>query len=291
MRQRCEDGVRERPLQRLHSEQDGGMTPNAPHARVNTKRRLAICLQPLVCSSGPSRRDVAVCTADGHVTADADQGGGSSSALRPKTCAESGRSPSCSHAGARRSRPARSSRISLEEKVKDDNVVRKKGKSCILRGDQQGAAAPRLPWTSPLKCLSSGIQSDCKVAVGGGRVTYFRVSIFRVKAQTDGHQQLLQRPRHLPLDALLQGLPADVLVFEQSCAERRAGTLCSERRAAERLRGTLERERETGYFVSAGGRFSGRGRRRIWIHPFPTSSPRRRRGSVWRYGVYRNIYV
>lgn len=34
---------------------------------------------------------------------------------------------------------------------------------------------------------------------------------------TDGHQEVLQVPRHLALDALLQRLLADVLVLNQSC--------------------------------------------------------------------------
>lgn len=34
---------------------------------------------------------------------------------------------------------------------------------------------------------------------------------------TDGHQEVLQVPRHLALDALLQRFLADVLVLDQSC--------------------------------------------------------------------------
>lgn len=39
----------------------------------------------------------------------------------------------------------------------------------------------------------------------------------RPPSLTDGHQEVLQVPRHLALDALLQRLLADVLVLDQSC--------------------------------------------------------------------------
>lgn len=45
----------------------------------------------------------------------------------------------------------------------------------------------------------------------------------RVKC-TDSHQQLLQRPRHLPLDALLQSLSTDALVFNESWTNEKTMT-------------------------------------------------------------------
>lgn len=46
----------------------------------------------------------------------------------------------------------------------------------------------------------------------------------RPPSLTDGHQEVLQVPRHLALDALLQRLLADVLVLDQSC-QRHVGEI------------------------------------------------------------------
>lgn len=97
-------------------------------------------------------------------------------------------SPSRSHTGVLQSRPARSSHISLQESQKlfaHDMIER------LSMFDQKMIFSKEFQVSSPAQLISE--QVKC----------------------TDSHQQFLQRPRHLPLDALLQSLPTDVLVFNE----------------------------------------------------------------------------